>query len=925
MESDLNYHQQRGVPTKDLVGGLCYSIVYNYLNKVVEDRRIGERVFFQGGVAFNRGVKAAFEKVTGKKIIVPPHHDVMGAYGAAILAMEHGAAESRFKGFDLRGVKYELGFFECKNCSNRCEIHRVRIEGEKVLHYGSRCGRFEDSKKHGRGEHLPRLFAEREEALLKSYPRDEPDVPNGITVGIPRALTFFDLYPLWKAFFTELGCKVVLSEPTNRRIVSLGNDHITAETCFPIKAAHGHVADLMQKAVDYIFVPSVINAEHEAERIVHSYVCPLVQSMPHLAEAAFADMDIEKRPPILAPVFHFERGRRHVSNRLREMARLFRAPRSRTEAAIAEAWKALDRFRTTCRARGEEVLRALGEKETAIVIVSRPYNGCDPGMNLGVPDKLRDMGVLAIPLDFLPLDLRDIQADFPHMYWKYGQKIVAAAKFIAARPNLHAIYITNFRCGPDSFISKFFDRVLGEPYLTLEIDEHSSDVGAVTRIEAFLDSIRGGKRRSARKPCGEDLFFDIRKRDGAVKVYIPYMDDHALVMAAVMRAGGVDAEALPPTDAESAEIGRCFTTGKECYPCILTTGDIVKKTRCADFDPSRAAFFMAQATGPCRFGQYHKFHRMVLDDIGLEHVPLVVLDQTDRFAEHVGVFGPGFFKTCWEMLLIVDFVQKIVRETRPYEVNKGQTDEVYRQALDELVRCAESGGDYFALAADIKRRLNAIPVDKSQPRPLIGIVGEIYVRSNQFANNFVVRRLEALGAQVALPPMQEWLNYIATCRREVCWQNGRVLGFAREWLTEAVARLSEARVAHIFNGAATVMARERPAAEVLRLGSQYLNPSVRGEAILSMGRAVEYAHHGFNGVLNVAPFGCMPGAIVNALLEKWRRDFGGIPVLKLDFDGQELATDEIALEAFVHQAREHMFATRGLRPQSGGAALAPRK
>jgi len=909
MESDLNYYQQRGVLTRDLVAGLCYSIVYNYLNRVVEDRKVGERIFFQGGVAFNRGVKAAFEKVTGKKIIVPPHQDVMGAYGAAIIAMEEGGGESSFRGFDLRGVRYELDTFECDKCSNRCEIHRVSIEAREPLHFGGRCGRYDKEDKHKRGRHLPRLFEERQQALLGTYANDEPDDPIGVTIGIPRALTFFDLYPFWKAFFTELGCRVVLSDPTNRDIIARGRDHSITETCFPIQVAHGHVANLLDKGVDFVFAPSVINMEHEARGIVHSYLCPLVQSLPYMLRAAFPESG--PKLPLLAPIFHFERGRKDVSRGLRRLARTIRAPSRRVRKATSEAWAALDRFRSFCTRRGGEVLEALGADEVAVVIMSRAYNGCDSGMNLGLPDKLRDQGVTCLPIDFLPLDLPGIEKEFPHMYWKYGQKIIAAGRYIAARDNLHALYITNFRCGPDSFISKFFDRVLGKPYLTVEIDEHSADVGAITRCEAFLDSIRGGTRRSVRKKAhGEDLFFDIRQRDGNIKIYIPYMDDHGVVLQAALRSRGIDAEALPMSDAESVEIGRRFTTGKECFPCILTTGDIVKKTRCPDFDPDRAGFLMPQASGPCRFGQYHKFHRMVLDQVGLERVPVVVLDQTEDFSDHMGAFGPGFYKESWDVLVIVDYMHKAVREIRPYEVNKGETDAVYQQCLQELAATIERGESYLKKAAQIRRRLDQIPVDRSEVRPQIGIVGEIYVRSNDFANNFLVRKLEEFGAQVASPPFQEWLSYIAHLRRQLYRRKGRHLTLAKELASDMVARWSEGRIAHIFDGTVRHIQREEPIGRTLKRGGRYLDPSVEGEAVLSMGRAIEYAHCGFSGIVNVVPFGCMPGAIVNSLLESFRRDFGGVPVLKVAFDGVEQPSEATVLEAFVHQAREHMLRNR---------------
>ena len=906
MESDLTYRQQRGVSRRDLVGGLCYSIVYNYLNRVVEGRKVGDVVFFQGGVAFNRGVKAAFEAVLGTPVIVPPHHDILGAIGAALLAQEHADGPSQFRGFDLRHLKYELKAFECARCSNRCEIHQVAIEGRKPLHYGSRCGRFDDEHKPTMGRGLPRLFAEREEALLNTYGKDAPDDPIGVRVGIPRAMTFYDLYPFWKAFFTELGCEVVLSEPTNKRIVRAGAQVMQTETCFPIVVAHGHVRELLGADVDYVFVPSVVNLEHEGTAATHSCACPLVQSLPYLLKAALSFPP--DGPRLLAPILCFEQGRATVQKELRKLARRFGVRASRIETALAAAWRALDAFRARLAERGRQVLDELGEDEDAVVIVSRPYNGCDPGANLGVPDKLRDLGVRAIPLDMLPLDLAEAARRFPHMYWKYGQRILAGAPFVAERPNLHAVYVTNFRCGPDSFIPKSFDRLLGEPYLTIEIDEHSADVGALTRCEAFVDSFRSTRAARQAAPRRPEPLPPAPSggSNGKRTLYVPHMDDHALIMAAILRANGIDAEALPISDGESLEVGRQFTTGKECYPCILTTGDIVKKTREAEFDPARAAFFMPAANGPCRFGQYNRFQRMVLDELGFEQVPIVVLDQADSFTAHVRQFGPAFYRTCWRLALIVDSMQKLVRSTRPYERNPGETDRLYKQTLAELAEMAERRGDYMAKAAEIRRRLEAVPTDRSEPRPLIGVVGEIYVRSHEFANDFVVRKLERLGAQVMLPPLQEWLSYIAYERRELCRCRSDLLGLARECVAELLARRDGRRVARLFDGSLRDDPPEAPIGKVLRIGSRYLDPSVKGEAILSMARATEYVQHGAHGIVNVGPFGCMPAAIVNGLLERFRRDHDGVPVLRLAFDGVAQPGEDMLLEAFVHQARRRM-------------------
>ena len=153
-----------------------------------------------------------------------------------------------------------------------------------------------------------------------------------------------------------------------------------------------------------------------------------------------------------------------------------------------------------------------------MVLIGRPYNALDPGMNLNLHRKLRQLGVLAMPMDFLPVDHVDDLDEIKPMYWRFGQKILGVAELIRKDPRLYGIYITNFGCGPDSFIQHFFkDRMRGKPYLEIEIDEHSSDVGAITRLEAFLDSLKNvtvePPRPGSRRPLpvhgqaeAEDLF-----------------------------------------------------------------------------------------------------------------------------------------------------------------------------------------------------------------------------------------------------------------------------------------------------------------------------------------------------------------------------------------------------------------------------------
>ncbi|KAF0122555.1 MAG: CoA-substrate-specific enzyme activase, partial [bacterium] len=210
---------------------------------------------------------------------------------------------------------------------------------------------------------------------------------------------------------------------------------------------------------------------------------------------------------------------------------------------------------------------------------------------MDLPKKLRDLGVLAIPLDFLPLEDSDLAKTAGHMYWKSGQRFLTAAHIIRNNPNLYALYLTNFACGPDSFILHFFrDKLKGKPYLQIEVDEHSADVGAITRLEAFLDTLKNVAGKTEVEKRGKTTLTQRKERKESKKrnIYIPYMSDHALVLSAAFEACGVCSTVIPESDEETLELGRKLTSGKECYPCVLTTGNMVRLLKAPDFNRQSA-------------------------------------------------------------------------------------------------------------------------------------------------------------------------------------------------------------------------------------------------------------------------------------------------------------------------------------------------
>ncbi|MBE0667891.1 MAG: CoA activase, partial [Bacteroidales bacterium] len=305
MESDLNSFMQKGARNENLVGGLAYSIVYNYLQKVVADRKVGDKIFFQGGVTNNKAVVAAFEQVLGKKIIIPPHFDVTGAIGVAILAQRSMAANQKttFKGFGVRNVTYDISRFICQGCTNHCEIRKVKITGgKKSLFYGGRCEKYETDGRKKAVNDIPNLFAIRTEMLTEGFVEKEKG--RSTTIGIPRALmVFYQQFPFWRSFFEELGFTVVISKESDKSLVNKSIESITAETCLPVELIHGHVIDLIEKDVDYIFMPFIVNAKEREGNKTMNCNCPWIQTYPFMVRAALKGKVDESK--LLMPTLHF--------------------------------------------------------------------------------------------------------------------------------------------------------------------------------------------------------------------------------------------------------------------------------------------------------------------------------------------------------------------------------------------------------------------------------------------------------------------------------------------------------------------------------------------------------------------------------------------------------------------------------------------
>jgi predicted CoA-substrate-specific enzyme activase len=922
METDLLAYQQQGAKIEDLIAGLSYSIVTNYLNRVVGRKKIGKNICFQGGTAFNKAVLAAFEKVTEKSIIVPDHHEVTGALGAASVAKEfiknNPSRQSKFRGFaKMSSVSYQVNSFPCEHCPNHCEIKQVKLPGSEPLYYGSRCDRYNIKKTTDDSERkLDEAFGFRDRKLLETAGLNEPlNVKNRtLKIGIPKALVFWELLPMFSQFFRELNCEVVLSGSTNKTLIRKGIESVTAPTCFPVKVAYGHIAELIESDVDRIFIPGIASMMGEFPDMKTNQLCPLAQSLAYQVRTAFENSLPADR--ILTEPMYLGNSRKLLLKsfiRLAEKLGLPNISKGKVKKAVQHALKAQDDFKTALKQKGRRILRNTGTDEKIFVLVSRPYNGCDMGMNLQLPRKLAKLGVKTIPMDMLPLNEADLSNPQLHRgtYWTYGQKILRTAEIVKRDSRMFAVYLSNFSCGPDSFLMSFFkDITADKPSLYLELDEHSADAGLVTRLEAFFESLKNHKKTAQHKknpPSDTVKNKPLNRRT----IFIPYMSDCAYGIAAAFRRYGQPAEVMPKADEKTLLKGRQYTTGKECLPLVITAGEMLQVIESPGFESEKAAFFMPSASGPCRFGMYHNMHKLILKFTGRENIPIISPNQDTNFYKEIaeGVNHSSlndFLVNIWISTVGIDLLRKVLFRLRPYAENPNQVEIIYRSALKSWIDSVEQGGKLSQMKKLMQKFADDFADIKlnNQKKPRVGIVGEIYIRNHEFGNLNIIDRLEKTGVECSIASLAEWIYYTNFCRYEKIKRNNKFYRLFQDYLQNFIQHKIEKQLAAPLEKQFGQLAEE-PIKHTIECASPFLPHSFEGEAILTIGKIIEYHQKGFDGVVNVAPFSCMPSTVVETQKTRLTRYCSGTPILTLGFDGQEDANFTTQLETFTEQLNQN--------------------
>lgn len=862
MEKDIDLLIAKGVPKEDIAAAVLFAVRDNYLNKVVGNVPIGEKVYFQGATARNRALVSAFEERLNKKIIVSPYCHLTGALGAALYVSQKQIDKSKFVGLDFSKKETIIEKENCNLCVNKCSLSIIKTDNVTVA-WGLKCGRDYESKKPKNTAWNP--YLKQREAFLSNK---KTSYKNGKII-IPDFLGNAENIYFLKSFLEALDIEPVIYSPS-KDDYERGRKIAHFEICAPCVITFGAISKIKDEKV---FFPHFLKNKVPAG-ITECHLCPLTQSIPAILKTQKKDLKI-----ISPKILKINNDNISLNSLRNELSNYFKV-------SIDEIKKSLDYAENVCKKElerkyieGDKFLENLKDDEIGIIFLGRPYILYNPRLNHRLIDKIGEYNIKAITIDFIRPDIEFIKEKFPHIYWQYGQIILSSLKLFKQKRNLFPIFLSCFSCGPDSFILNYFYREmesLKKPYLVLQLDGHSSATGYITRLEAGIDSFYNYLKLNVSGDFTKDKYSkveDIPEKNRTV--LIPPMDEKgAELIASAFKTQYKSAETLKESLTTFRE-GLKYSTGYECSPFHSTLGAVLNRTKNGE---GKYAYFMPTGIGPCRFGQYSLFQNIILKSLGKD---VQLISPSDRNA-YAGISN-DLKKIIFDGILINDILKKIALSTRPYEVNKGETDEKINIAYENIRKAIEARTDYI----DVFRRnlllLSSIKTQKVR-KPVIGIVGEIYVRSNSFLNDNLIRTIEALGGEARIATISEWFFYTLFLQDlEIRFKN---LSIKDKFLHCFRKYFYFSREHKILNYAKEFFPNlyEPSIYEVVEKGSKYLPEEFLGEAILTVGRAlIFFEKENVDAVVNASPTFCMPGTISSYILKDMERQYKK-PVISLFYD-----------------------------------------
>ncbi|MFH0781839.1 MAG: acyl-CoA dehydratase activase [Pseudomonadota bacterium] len=880
MERDINHLLSEGYTTDEVLAAALHSVRDNYLQKVATEKHIGTTILFQGATARNKSLVAAFEHRLQKPILVSKFCHLTGALGTALILREGNRTSTAFIGLDLHKKSIRLSNDVCNLCTNHCKISLAEVDGRKIA-YGFLCGRDYDDQSYVAKE-TTAFDLLRERNRLKHLTKETEEKRSALVIGLPAAVHMVDDMYLWQKFFGQLGIATLSSEASDDA-VKIGKKLSQAEFCAPITAMHGHARWLLDRA-DYVFMPIYLENKFKDGRRQYCYYTQFLSAMT-------AGMKAEDERRFLRPVIKYLYTPFHTKMQLYKMLQSI-APRQWNFFEVAFAYdravEADQEYRQTLKDLYRTRIAAQPKSDISVVFVGRPYTLLSPSLNSNIPGLFKNQGIDTYYQDMLSYNANDLMAIQPllkEIHWEHAAKILEAAEFIATSIGVYPVYVTSFKCSPDSFAVEYFKKIMnqhGKPYLILSLDGHDSSVGYETRIEAAIRAFKNHHEEKAVPLPVTYLGLNPRPAGSLADRHVLFPNwDHITcsLLTATLKREGFDAYLLEETEQTIRQSlrhnsGQCIPLNAIAEACMV----FIKKK---GFDPAHCILWLNQSYLGCNIRLYpHHISQIFIEQGGgMENIAIY---QGDITFSDISIIAA---KNAYFAYMLGGMLQKMACKIRPYETEKGRTDKILEKSIKVLADAFLGKRSVEQTLTEIVSQFEWIEI-AGPPRPKVAIFGDLYSRDNQVMNQDLIRYIEANGGEVITTPYSEYGKMIARSYFRKWFNEGKYLdyltgkallttmGTMEKSFTRILGRVLD-EPEHIYN--------DEPAEILEKYAISVENTGESMDNILK----IHYIMKHFPDVsllVQASPALCCASLITEAMKSRIEQ-YTGVPVVSITYDG----------------------------------------
>jgi len=880
MERDISHLLNIGYSVNEILATALHSVTENYLKKVATEASIGQNICFQGATAKNRSLVAVFEQRLNKPIYVSKYCHLTGALGTAIMLQEKQLIKSGFRGIEIFREETEIETETCTLCTNNCCISIATISGEKVA-FGFMCGR-----DYGTLHYISpnRTGFDMLKTRDKIFSHETGNnLRQNITVGIPATLHLFDELSLWKRFFYNLSIRTITSEDYADSLKT-GKCLAGAEFCSPINSIFGHVVHLSDKS-DYIFLPVLLQTREKSKENEGQY-CYYTQFSASLVYTLKIN-DIPNK--CLSPLLSFPKGKYHVVQKLLQCLK----PVLNSGVNYFTVYNAFNEALSWYSDKKSQLnsvfkIQFQPDKEISVALLGRPYVVLSRTMNKGIPDIFNSLGIKSFYQDMISTDdivSEDVTIFLKKVPWYFVTKILEASKIIANTRNLYPVLITAFKCAPDSFIIEYFKKIFnscGKPYLILQIDEHDSNLGYETRIEAAVRSFKNHASINDEKPKFEtgQIFPQITKNIADKTLLFPKWDPVVSpLLVSNLRRIGIDARLLKSSDLIIKK-SMVHNTG-QCLPINIIAQEFIEYIREQKLKPENTMLWAIESKLSCNIRLYPEYFKSIFENYGQGFEKAHVYS---GLLTHLEISLSACYYAYFAYLL-GGLIRMTGYKIRPYEINKGDTDRVIKETIGILEGAFLGTKPMDKAVSEVICLFDSIPRLEGN-KPKVALFGDFYVCDNDIMNQELNRTIEEAGGEVITTPYTDLVKMTLenVIRRTV---------YRREYVTAAQQRMISSclklfedkyyRYFEKYLGPRKIINPKKLEKHLARFNIKPYHSGESYENILKIFYFMEN-YPDISLFVQANPAFCCPSLVTEAMTSEIR-NITGVPVVTITYDG----------------------------------------